>query len=367
MKVLVTGAKGFIGKHMCATLLRSGHEVFEYDITNTQSDLEKYIAEADFVIHLAGINRPITLEEFYEGNTNFTKLLVDLIKEKRGNSLPVIMSSSIQAELDNDYGKSKLLAENYLFDSGLPVYVYRLANVFGRGARPNYNSACATFCDNIANNREIFIRDELFVVHYNYVDDVCDEFLKVVNGDKKGSKVVNSVKPVHDCSLGHLAELLFYFKKEIESERHLPIIKDEFELKLFKSFCWYLSDPDQRSFNKANDNRGSFEELYKSKKWGQISDNVSFPGIIKGGHYHTYKKEIFYTVIGHCEIKQRKIDSDEILVWDVRGEKPEPVEIKVGYTHSIQNIGDVDSHTIMWISEIYSDETPDTFRCEVIK
>ena len=365
MKVLVTGAKGFIGKHMCDTLKRACHEVFEYDITNTEQDLRDYILQADFVIHLAGINRPITLDEFYEGNTNFTKLLVDTIKELRGTSLPIIMSSSIQADLDNDYGKSKLLAENYLFDSGLPVYIYRLSNVFGRGARPNYNSACATFCDNIANDREVFIRDELFVIHYNYVDDVCDEFLKVVNGNKKGSKSVNSVKPVHDCSLGNLARLLKYFKSEIESDRHLPILKDEFELKLFKTFCWYLTEPSLRSFNKACDSRGSFEELYKSSKRGQISDNVSFPNIVKGNHYHTYKKEIFYTVIGECEIKLRNITTNELLVYMVNGKEPNPVHINPNFTHNIKNVGKENSHTIMWISEVYSDLTPDTFKEEV--
>lgn len=365
MKVLVTGAKGFIGKHMCETLLRAKHEVFEYDITNTEQDLRDFISKADFVIHLAGINRPITLEEFYEGNTNFTKLLVNTIKEIRGNSLPIIMSSSIQAALDNDYGKSKLLAENYLFESGLPVYVYRLSNVFGRGARPNYNSALATFCDNIANNKEIYIRDELFVIHYNYVDDVCEEFLRVVNGDKKGNKVVNLVKPVHDCSLGHLAELIRYFKEEIESDKHLPLIKNEFELKLFKTFCWYLTDPELRKFNKSCDERGSFEELYKSKKWGQISDNVSFPNITKGNHYHTYKKEIFYTAIGECEIKLRNINTNEAVTYKVNGNNPNPITINPGYTHNITNIGKDNSHTIMWISEVYNDATPDTFKEEV--
>ena len=366
MNILVTGANGFIGKHVSLKLERLGFTVFKYDLGSTEEELNKYVKEADFVVHLAGINRPLTTEEFYEGNTNFTKHLVDLIKEIN-NKLPIIMSSSTQAALDNDYGKSKKMAEDFLLASGLPVYVYRLANVFGKWCRPNYNSAAATFCYNIAHNLDITIRDREYVVHYNYVDDIVDEFIKVINEKEHlGSKDILSVQPVHDCSLGRLADLLYYFKGEIESDRHLPLIHDEFELKLFKTFCDYLSD-EGYSFNFASDNRGSFEELYKSKKWGQISDNMSYPGITKGGHYHTYKKEIFYTVIGECEIKQRDIKTNEILVDKVNGNKPHPVDIRVGYTHQITNIGKINSHTIMWISEIYNPDTHDTYREDVEK
>ena len=366
MNVLVTGSNGFIGKHVCLKLNRVGHSVFEYDINNTDEELIDYINKADFVIHLAGINRPLTVEEFYDGNANFTKKLVDLIKQS-GRNIPIIMSSSIQAELDNDYGKSKKMGEDYLFNSGLPVYIYRLANVFGKWCRPNYNSACATFCYNIAHDLDITIRDRDYVVHFNYVDDIVDEFIKVLSLDKhKGNKDVLTVQPVYDCSLGKLADLLYYFKGEIESERHLPIIHDEFELKLFKTFCDYLSEPGY-SFNFASDERGSFEELYKSKKWGQISDNVAYPGITKGGHYHTYKKEIFYTVIGQSEIKQRDIKTNEMVVDVVDGKNPHPVNIRVGYTHQIKNIGKENTHTLMWISEIYNPETHDTYREEVEK
>ncbi len=366
-KILVTGANGFIGKHTCLKLERLGYEVFKYDLDSTDEDLSRYVDNADFVIHLAGINRPLTTEEFYEGNTNFTKKLIDLIKAKRGDMLPIIMSSSTQAALDNDYGKSKKMGEDYLLNSGLPVYVYRLANVFGKWCRPNYNSAAATFCYNIAHNLDINIRDREYVVHYNYVEDIVDEFVRVVSLEKHlGSKEILSVKPVHDCSLGHLADLLYYFKGEIESERHLPLIHDEFELKLFKTFCAYLTE-EGYNYNFAEDQRGSFEELYKSKKWGQISDNVAYPGITKGGHYHTYKKEIFYTVIGKSEIKQRDINTNDMIVDVVDGKNPHPVNIRVGYTHQIKNIGDINTHTIMWISEIYHPDTADTFREEVEK
>lgn len=366
MKILVTGSNGFIGKHICLRLEKEGYEVLKFDINNNDEDLKKSVNYADFIVHLAGVNRPLSVQEFYDGNANLTKKVVDLVKNS-GKSIPIILSSSIQAELDNDYGKSKRMAEDYLFSSGLPVYVYRLANAFGKWCKPNYNSACATFCYNIAHDLEIIIRDPKYVVHYNYVDDIVDEFVRVIkDNNHKGSKEILSVKPVHDCSLGKLADLLRYFKKEIESDRHLPLLHSEFEIKLFKTFCDYLSD-EGSTFNFAADNRGSFQELYKSKKFGQISDNVSFPGITKGGHYHTYKKEIFYTVIGECEIVQRDIKTNKIFKNKVSGDKPELVDINVGYTHQITNIGKENSHTIMWISEVYNEATPDTYREEVLK
>ena len=366
MKILITGSNGFIGKHTSLKLERLGHEVFKYDINSTEEELNQFILNADFIIHLAGINRPLTIEEFYDGNANLTKKIVDLVLKNNKNT-PIIFSSSIQATLDNDYGKSKKMGEEFLLNSTLPVYVYRLANVFGKWCRPNYNSAAATFCYNIAHNLEIQIRDRNYVVHYNYIDDIVDEFIKIISLNKHdGSKEILYVNPTHDCSLGRLADLLYYFKNEIESDRHLPLIHNEFELKLFKTFCDYLSD-EGYTFNFAEDSRGSFEELYKSKKYGQISDNVSFPGIVKGGHYHKYKKEIFYTVIGECEIKQRNIETNEMLVDIVNGDNPNPIDIKVGYTHSIKNIGKNNSHTIMWISEIYNPETHDTYREDVEK
>ena len=366
MKILVTGSNGFIGKHTSLKLERLGHEVLKYDINSSEEELCEYVLNADFIIHLAGINRPLTIEEFYDGNANLTKKLVDLVL-KSNKKTPIIFSSSIQATLDNDYGKSKKMGEDFLLNSTLPVYVYRLANVFGKWCRPNYNSAAATFCYNVAHNLEIQIRDRNYVVHYNYIDDIVDEFVKIISLNKHdGYKEILYINPTHDCSLGRLADLLYYFKNEIESDRHLPLIHDEFELKLFKTFCDYLSE-DGYTFNFAEDNRGSFEELYKSIKYGQISDNVSFPGIVKGGHYHKYKKEIFYTVIGECEIKQRNIETNEMLVDIVNGNNPNPIDIKVGYTHSIKNIGKNNSHTIMWISEIYNPETHDTYREDVEK
>ena len=358
MKILVTGSNGFIGKHMCLQLERRGFTVFKFDIDNTDEELKSFIDEADFIVHLAGINRPLTTEEFYDGNSNFTAKVVDFVKKSKKNT-PIIMSSSIQASLDNDYGKSKKMGEDYLLNSGLPVYVYRLANAFGKWCRPNYNSVTATFCYHIVHNLPIYVRDREYIIHFNYIDDVVDSFIDCLNSDLKGSKDILSVRPLYDCSLGRLVDLLYYFKNEIESDRHLPIIHDEFELKLFKTFSNYLSETDK--LNYASDDRGSFEELYKSSKWGQISENIAFPGITKGGHYHTHKKEIFYTVIGECEIKQRNIKNNDLIVNVVNGKEPQLVNIIPMYSHQIKNIGDVNSHTLMWVSEIYNPDSSDTF------
>ena len=366
MNVLVTGSNGFIGKHTCLWLTRHNHNVFKYDIDSSEDELKEYISKCDFIIHLAGVNRPLTNEEFYNGNTNFTVKLVNLIKES-GRDIPVIFSSSIQAALDNDYGKSKKQAEDYLFSSGLTVYVYRLYNVFGKWCRPNYNSAAATFCYNIAHDLPITIRDRDYVVSYNYVDDIVNEFIDVINGNKKPSTTsINYVEPIHQCSLGKLADLLYYYKSKVESNDHLPIINNDFEYKLFVSFLDYLSE-EGHSFNYAADNRGYFQEHYKSSKWGQISTNMAYPGIEKGGHYHTYKEEIFYTVKGECIVTQRNIKTNDRLS-DLSGEKHnKQVNIHPYYTHAIKNIGNINSLTLMWISEVYSDATPDTFREPVEK
>jgi len=362
MKVLVTGAKGFVGKHTCLTLKKERYDVFEYDIDSKETDLISYIKECDFIIHLAGINRPLTTEEFYNGNSNFTHHLVELIKKENKN-VPIIFSSSIQASLDNDYGKSKKMGEDYILNSGLPSYVFRLANVFGKWCRPNYNSASATFCYNIANNLPIEVRDRNYIVHYNYIDDIVSTFIKCVKNEIKPSKEILYVNPTYDCSLGRLSDLLYYFKNEVESDRHLPLLHDDFEIKLFITFLDYLSE--EKEFNFASDSRGSFEELYKSKRYGQISMNISFPNITKGGHYHTYKKEVFYTVKGKCLVKQRNIKNNNLIIDEVNGDKPNPINIIPYYTHSIENIGDENSYTIMWISEVYNPETSDTYKEEV--
>lgn len=365
MKILVTGSNGFVGKHLVRALTRENFNVLEFDIDNSFEDLKRYINECDFIVHLAGINRPLSVEEFYNGNSNLTKTVVDLVKGIK-KDIPIVISSSIQAALDNDYGKSKKMAEDYLFESGLSVYVFRLANVFGKWCKPNYNSAAATFMFNIANNLPIQIRDRDYVVHYNFVEDIINTFIKCIRNEIHPSKEILYVQPTFDCSLGHLADLLYTYKNVVESDEHLPKINNEFEYDLFISFLDYLSDS-KYSFNYAKDDRGSFEEIYKSEKHGQISINKSNPGITKGGHYHTYKKEMFMTVKGKCITRQRKIDSSEIDEYIQDGKDDVKVNIKPGYTHDIKNVGDDESITLMWISEIYKDETADTYRLEVEK
>ena len=358
--ILVTGSAGFIGKHLCLALEKKGYTVFRFDLTNGEDDLIDYIYESDCLIHLAGVNRPEKIEDFYKGNTEFTRRIVELVR-KHNPKVPIIYASSIQAELDNDYGKSKKMGEEALLSSGLDVYIYRLCNVFGRGCRPDYNNVIATFCAHIANETPVWIRDPDFVLSSNYIDDVIASFIRAI--ERPMDSEIHYVEPVYGESLGHIAGLIRYFKGEVESQRHLPLIKDEFELKLFKTFCYYLSDEGQE-FNKVEDSRGYFEEIYKSKRWGQISDNLIYPGISKGGHYHNRKKEIFYTVIGNSHIEQRNIDDGNTMEITVDGRHPSPVDIYPNHVHTITNVGEGNSHTLMWISEIYDENQPDTYKQE---
>lgn len=365
MKILVTGYKGFIGKNICLRLKENNFEVIGIEFDSTKEELIDGINNADFIIHLAGINRPLTIEEFYDGNTNFTKQLIDYVKASNKN-IPIIFASSSQASLDNDYGKSKKMAEDYLFDSGLPVYVYRLNNVFGKWCRPNYNSALATFCYDIIRDLPITIRDPNYVVRYNYIDDICNEFLRIINlSSKKGEKEILYVSPTHECSLGRLAELITYFKQSRKS-LSTPYMGDEFEKKLYATFLSYLPEEDfAYSLDMKCDHRGSFTEFLKTPVYGQVSVNIAHPGITKGNHYHHTKNEKFLTVSGKCLIKFRKVGDDKVIEYLVSGDKLEVVDIPVGYTHSITNVGDTDSVTIMWANETFDPNNPDTYYLEV--
>lgn len=365
MKVLVTGASGFIGKNLICHLLENKFDVLKFDIDNTENDLIKFVNEADFVIHLAGINRPLTNEEFYDGNTNFTKKLIDIIKASK-KKLPIIMSSSIQAALDNDYGKSKKMAEDYLFASKLPVYIYRLANVFGKWCRPNYNSACATFCYNIAHNLPIEIRDPNYVIKFNYIDDICNEFIRIINEKKHyGKKIILSINPEHQCSLGRLAELLNYFK-ETRKSLLVPYMGNEFEKKLYSTYLSYLPENEfSYKLNMHADVRGSFTEFLKTQVYGQVSINIIHPGITKGNHYHHSKNEKFLVASGICSIKFRKINTKDVIEYKVSGEELKVVDIPTGYTHNITNIGKTDSVVIMWANESFDPDKPDTYFEEV--
>ena len=360
MKILVTGSKGFIGRHIVKALEKN-NVIFEYDIDNSLEDLNNYILQADFVIHLAGINRPKNTNEFYEGNTNFTKLLVDLILKNKRFDLPIIMSSSIQATLDNDYGKSKLEAEEYIINSKLPNYIFRLNNVFGKWCRPNYNNVFATFSYNISHGLDILINNPNNIVTFNYIDDVVLEFSRILSlKEHNHTDKRFYVEPSYKISVNNLAKLIRYFDNCVKSDIHLPLIKNDFEYKAFKTYLYYLND-NKYPLNYFEDNRGSFEELYKDELYGQISENVINENITKGGHYHTYKKEIFYVVLGKCKIVQENIYNNDIIDNIVDGKDLKKVDILPYYSHSISNIGENKSHVFMWINKIYNEESSDTF------
>lgn len=371
MNILVTGSNGFIGKNLCIELKNKGFVVFPYDLNKSEEDLANYLLDADYIIHLAGVNRPLSVNEFYDGNTNFTKKLVDLISKSK-RKIPIIFSSSVQAEFDNDYGKSKKMAEDFLFTfmekTCNPVTIYRLTNVFGKWCRPNYNSVVATFCNNIANNLPIEIRDEKFIVKLVYIDDVVKEFIRCLscynNALVKGTF---EIQPNYSISLGELANKLYGFKKSRETV-FTPNFETDFDRKLYATFLSYYGNDNFSYCLKTNvDQRGSFTELLKTLSNGQISVNISKPGITKGNHYHHTKNEKFFVVSGECEIKFRKIGAREIYTYLVDGNEIKAVDIPPGYTHSIKNVGSNDSVTIMWASELFDKENPDTYYEEVEK
>jgi UDP-2-acetamido-2,6-beta-L-arabino-hexul-4-ose reductase len=369
MKILVTGAKGFIGKNLIAELRNTKHtEIFEYDRDTDSSLLDEYCKEADFVFHLAGVNRPKEQSEFMEGNFGFTSDLLDSLK-KHNNTCPVMISSSVQAELDNLYGESKKAGEDLLFSygekTGAKVLVYRFPNVFGKWCRPNYNSAVATFCHNIAHDLTIQVNDPSVVMNLVYIDDVVKELINALESNENIVESFCEIPVVHTITLGEIVDLINSFKKS-RDDRSVPNMSDEFTKKLYSTYLSYLPE-DQFSYDlKMNvDQRGSFTEFIKTPDRGQVSVNISKPGITKGNHWHHTKNEKFLVVSGKGVIRFRKIDSDEILDYFVSSDKMEVVDIPTGYTHNIENIGDTDMVTIMWANESFDPEKPDTYYLEV--
>lgn len=369
MKILVTGAKGFIGKNLIAELRNKNYtDILQYSRETNPDLLDDYCREADFVFHLAGVNRPKEQHEFMEGNYGFTSTLLETLK-KHQNSCPVMISSSTQVNLDNPYGNSKKAGEDLLFDyskqTGAKVLVYRFPNVFGKWCRPNYNSAVATFCHNIANGLPITVNDRNVVMNLVYIDDVIEEMIQALNDNE--NKVVEFCEvPVnHTITLGEIADLIHSFKNSRE-ERSIPNMSDPFTKKLYSTYLSYLPE-DQFSYDlKMNvDQRGSFTEFIKTPDRGQVSVNISKPGITKGNHWHHTKNEKFLVVSGKGVIRFRKIDSDEVIEYFVSGEKMEVVDIPVGYTHNIENLGDTDMVTIMWANEPLDPDKPDTYYLEV--
>jgi len=369
MNILITGAKGFIGKNLVAELKnRKYMNISEYGRDTETNKLDEYCKEADFVFHLAGVNRPKDQSEFMEGNFGFTSTLLDTLKKYK-NTCPVMISSSIQAELDNPYGKSKKAGEDLLFnyskETGAKVLVYRFPNVFGKWCRPNYNSVVATFCHNIAHDLPIQVNDPSVVMNLVYIDDVINELINALEGKENREGDFCEVSVVHTITLGKIVELIYSFKKNRE-ERSIPDMSDDFIKKLYSTYLSYLPE-EQFSYElKMNiDNRGSFTEFIKTPDRGQVSVNISKPGITKGNHWHHTKNEKFLVVSGKGIIRFRKIDSDEVLEYFVSGDKMEVVDIPTGYTHNIENLGDTDMVTIMWANEPFDPERPDTYYLEV--
>lgn len=369
MRILVTGANGFIGKNLIVELRnRKNTEIFEYDRDTDPSLLEEFCKEADFVFHLAGVNRPTEQSEFMEGNFGFTSDLLNSLK-KHNNTCPVMISSSIQAELDNPYGESKKAGEDLLFaygkETGSKVLVYRFPNVFGKWCRPNYNSAVATFCHNIAHDLPIQVNDPSVLMNLVYIDDVVNELINALEGNENKVGSFCEVPVVHTITLGEIVDLIHSFKKSREN-RSVPNMSDEFAKKLYSTYLSYLPE-DKFSYDlKMNvDQRGSFTEFIRTPDRGQVSVNISKPGITKGNHWHHTKNEKFLVVSGKGVIRFRKIDSNEVLEYFVSDNKMEVVDIPTGYTHNIENLGDTDMVTIMWTNESFDPEKPDTYYLEV--
>jgi UDP-2-acetamido-2,6-beta-L-arabino-hexul-4-ose reductase len=377
MKILITGAKGFVGKNLVAELRNQGFtDLLEYDVDSDPILLNKYARECQFVFHLAGVNRPENQEDFMNGNFGFTSQLLDALK-KYENKSPILITSSTQAALDNPYGKSKKAGEDLIFQYGkandVKVFVYRLPNVFGKWCRPNYNSAVATFCNNIANDLPIQVNDPNVQMNLVYIDAVISSFIdKLKDGKQTSANEYQEVQPVHSVKLGEIVSLIHSFKESRENLL-VPDMSDAFTKKLYSTYLSYLPK-DKFSYPlKMNvDNRGSFTEFLKSNERGQVSINISKPHIIKGNHWHNTKNEKFLVVSGEGVIRFRPVGAyndtllqNEIVEYFVSGDKLEVVDVPVGYTHNIENLGDTDMVTIMWVNEIFDKEKPDTFFLEV--
>ena len=432
MKILVTGAKGFVGKNLCAQLnnIKDGRcvipgltgnleAVYEYDIDSTVEVLDRYCTDCDFVFNLAGVNRPQTPDEFMQGNFGFASLLLDTLK-KHGNTCPVMISSSIQATLagrfgTSEYGKSKKAGEELMFEyekeTGAKVLVYRFPNLFGKWCRPNYNSAVATFCHNIANDLPIQVNDRSVEMELLYIDDLVDEMISALAGnehrcDYDGMSVIPSDPPVipsdppvipsdspvipsdspvipseaegrvekshgrycycpitHKITLGEIVDLIYTFADQPKTLMIPEIPENSFAKKLYSTYLSYLPKEKVSFPLKMNvDDRGSFTELIHTLNCGQVSINISKPGITKGQHWHNTKWEFFIVVSGHGLIQQRRFGSDEVLNFEVSGDKIEAVHMLPGYTHNIINLSDTENLvTVMYCNEIFNPDNPDTY------
>ena len=398
MKILITGAKGFVGKNLVENLknIKDGknrtrdlkiEEIFEYDIDTDSSLLDGFCKEADFVFNLAGVNRPKDQSEFMKGNFGFASTLLETLK-KYQNNCPVMLSSSIQATLigrygESDYGKSKLAGEELFFDyskeTGAKVLIYRFPNLFGKWCRPNYNSAVATFCNNIANDLPIQVNDRSTKLELLYIDDLIEEMLDALEEKEHhcefdGLNTVEKqdgrycfVPTTHQVTLGEIVDLLYSFNNQPKTLVVSEIPNNSFAKKLYSTYLSYLPKEKVAFPLKMNvDGRGSFTELLKSEKCGQVSINISKPGITKGQHWHNTKWEFFIVVAGHGLIQERKIGTDEVIEFEVSGDKIEAIHMLPGYTHNIINLSETENLvTVMWANESFDPNKPDTFFEEV--
>ena len=373
MNILITGARGFMGKNLRSALTgRYGdaHRLMLLDMPHTEEELLAAAAEADFVFHLAGVNRPTDPADFQKGNADFTRQLLTLLKE-RGKRPPVLLSSSIQAALENPYGQSKLSAEQAVADygreTGSAVYLYRLPNVFGKWSRPNYNSAVATFCHNVARGLPITVNDPSVALRLVYIDDVTEEFLRAMEGQPHREGEWCAVQPVHEVNLGHMAELIQSFPA-LRDSLTAPDQSDPLVKKLYATYLSFLPPEDfSRPTVTHADQRGSFTELLHMGSRGQVSLNVSRPHITKGDHWHQTKHEKFIVLQGEGVIRFRKVGDSTVIAYKVSGENLTVVDIPTGYTHSIENTGDTDMLTLMWANEVFDPAHPDTLRLPVLE
>lgn len=406
MKILVTGARGFVGKNLCAQLnnIKDGkarcygdlmiEEVFRYDIDSTPEELDRYCAEADFVFNLAGVNRPQNTEEFMQGNCGFANTLLDTLK-RYGNKAPVMLSSSAQASLtgrfgNSEYGRSKKAGEELFFqygkDNGVKVLVYRFPNLYGKWCRPNYNSAVATFCNNIANDMPITVNNPSVELELLYIDDLIEEMILALKGmehrcqydslevtpltdNANANASIYCYCPVtHKVTLGEIVDLLHQFAEQPKTLLIPEIPADSFAKRLYSTYLSYLPKEKIAFPLKMNvDDRGSFTELIHTLNCGQVSINISKPGITKGQHWHNTKWEFFIVVAGHGLIQERRIDSDEVIEFEVTGENIQCIHMLPGYTHNIINLSETENLvTVMYCNEVFDKERPDTY-FEIVK
>jgi len=365
MRVLVTGSKGFIGKNLLERLGRMDDvEIITFSKDDAIESLSSKITDIDFIFHLAGVNRPENVDEFYEGNRDLTQKIIDVIQES-GKKIPILISSSTQVERDNDYGKSKregeLALEKYAKESETVTYIYRLPNVFGKWSQPNYNTVIATWCHSITRELPIQINDESVEVNLVYVDDVINQFIRHLDENGKRGTVYGEVSPLYVKTLGEIKELLFAFK-ESRKELLVPRVGRGFERALYATYLSFLpTDKFSYELKGYEDARGTFYEFVKTLDSGQFSISTTVPGITRGNHYHNTKNEKFLVIKGEASIKHRQIHGDEIIEYKVSDKKMEVVEMIPGYTHDITNTGDTDMVLLLWANETFDRENPDTY------